>query len=215
MDLDDEPTMFDRRPWHLGPDARLEDSVTAIRPPPRCTTALALRPVRPAATASVSEKVEQLSLPPGLREDMLTEGTRPRDHDQVHIAIVRVSRQLGREYRERRGCLLRTDAAAIEVLQRHLTHCASEVLAGRVEPRTLAPELARHGGLFGEILARRLGGTWLDLTVAQPSHWQMALPSGDLVMPIARVHRFLLQRNREQDLVGFFLDLDAAVRRSA
>jgi hypothetical protein len=30
--------------------------------------------------------------------------------------------------------------------------------------------------------------------------------------PIGRVHRFVVQRNREQDLVGFFLDLDEAHR---
>jgi hypothetical protein len=146
---------------------------------------------------------------------MLPVGARPLDHDQVRIAIVRVARDLGRDYRQRHGCVLRTDAAAIEILQRHLLNCAAEVLAGRMDARTLAPELARHGALFGEILERRLGGTWIDLSGDQPGAWRMAVPPSTVVNPIGRVHRFLLQRNREQDLVGFFLDLDAANRSAS
>jgi hypothetical protein len=165
--------------------------------------------------ARVSEVVESLSLPPGLREDMLEVGARPRDRDQVRIAIIRVAREVGREYRQQRGCVLRTDAAAIEVLQRHLLTCATEVLAGRMDARTMAPELARHGALFGEILARRLGGTWVDLSGDQPGAWQMSIPPQTVLSPIGRVHRFLLQRNREQDLVGHFLDLDAAARSAS
>jgi hypothetical protein len=43
----------------------------------------------------------------------------------------------------------------------------------------------------------------------------MSVSPTTVVSPIARVHRFLLQRNREQDLVGFFLDLDAATRSAS
>jgi len=232
---DDEHTMFDTVPWHLTAARRAaartgdDDSITEVRPivrsAPRPVAAALVVPVdRPAEPPAfplalvrkrgprVSELVETLSLPEGLREDMLAVGARPLDHDQVRIAIVRVARELGRDYRQRRGCVLRTDAAAIETLQRHLLTSATEVLAGRMDARTLAPELARHGALFGEILARRLGATWVDLSGDQPGAWRMSVPPTTVVSPIARVHRFLLQRNREQDLVGFFLDLDAATR---
>jgi hypothetical protein len=232
MMLDEEHTTFDRVPWHLArklraPQARADDdSITEVRPivraAPRPVARVVAEPVAeppafPLALVRrrgprVSELVESLSLPTGLREDMLPQGARPRDHDQVRIAIVRVARELGREYRTRHGCLLRTDAAAIEALQRHLLARASEVLAGRMDARSLAPELARHGALFGEILARRLDATWIDLSGDQPGQWRMSVPPATPVQPIARVHRFLLQRNREQDLVGFFLDLDAASR---
>jgi hypothetical protein len=242
--LDEDHTMFDVRPWHLAAAARRaprpashdDDSITEVRPIVRpASRPMAVAPVvevetpaKPPATPPafplalvrrraprVSELVETLSLPPGLREDMLPVGARPLDHDQVRIAIVRVARELGRDYRQQRGCLLRTDAAAVEILQRHLLRCASEVLAGRMDARTLAPELARHGALFGEILARRLGGTWVDLSGDQPGAWQMSVPPATLVSPIGRIHRFLLQRNREQDLVGFYLDLDAASRSAS
>jgi hypothetical protein len=203
--VDEEHTMFDTLPWHViaacraaGAASEDDDSVTEVH-------AIPLALVRPRGPR-VSELVETLSLPPGLREDMLDYGARPLDHDQVRIAIVRVARELGREYRQQRGCLLQTDPATIETLQRHLLQCASEALAGRMDARTLAPELARHGALFGEILSRRLGGTWVDLSGDQPGEWRMSVPPTTVVSPIAYVHRFLLQRNREQDLVGFFLD---------
>ena len=242
--MDEDRTMFDTLPWHLAAACRAaraaiqdDDSVTEVRPivrvAPRLVAAAAPvaqveapaapppePPAYPLALVRrrgprISELVETLSLPPDLREDMLEVGARPLDHDQVHIAIIRVARDVGREYRQHRGCLLRTDAAAIEILQRHLLKCASEVLAGRMDARTLAPELARHGALFGEILGRRLGGTWVDLSGDQPGEWRMSVPPTTVVSPIGRVHRFLLQRNREQDLVGFFLDLDAANRSAS
>ncbi len=243
MAHDEDRTMFDTLPWHLAAACRAaraasqdDDSITEVRPivkpaprpvppvavvhvetpapPPEHSQAYPLALVRRRGPR-VSEVVETLSLPPGLREDMLDLGARPLDHDQVRIAIIRVARELGREYRQQRGCLLRTDPAAIELLQRHLLSCGAEVLAGRMDARTLAPELARHGALFGEILARRLGATWVDLSGDQPGEWQMSVPPTTVVSPIARVHRFLLQRNREQDLVGYFLDLDAANRSAS
>jgi len=204
MVVDEDHTMFDRLPWHLA------SGRAAARQPPAFPLALVRR-----RTPRVSELVESLPLPAGLREDMLPVGARPRDHEQVRIAIIRVARKLGRDYRVHRGCLLRTDASAIEILQRHLLRCASEVLAGRMDARTLAPEVARHGALFGEILARRLGATWVDLSGDQPGEWRMSVPPTTVVSPIAKVHRFLLLRNREQDLVGFFLDLDEASRSGA
>lgn len=209
MIVDEDHTMFDTLPWHLRPVLRSvpRPSPAPVEPPPFPLALVRRRVPR------VSELVESLPLPAGLREDMLPVGARPRGPEQVRIAIIRVARELGRDYRLHRGCLLRTDAAAIEILQRHLLGCASGVLAGRMDARSLAPEVARHGALFGEILARRLGATWADLSGDQPGEWRMSVPPSTVVNPIARVHRFLLVRNREQDLVGFFLDLDAASRR--
>ncbi|MGD0523890.1 MAG: hypothetical protein ABSE49_02030 [Polyangiaceae bacterium] len=158
-----------------------------------------------------SEVVESLSLPAPLREDMLTVGARPESEAQLRIAIVRVVRGLGLDYR-RRGYILRTDAAAIEVAQRHLLGLAAQVERGRIDARVFASEVARHGALLGEIVARRLGGRWLDVSGDHPGHWTMSVSSQTVFAPIGRVHRFLVQRNREQDLVGFFLDLDAANR---
>ena len=208
------------RPAPLPPSSRRAAPAFRVVPPVTPTPAPAPRPApapvhalaRRSSQARVSEVVESLSLPPGMREDMLPVGARPHGEHQVRIAIVRVARELGRDYRVHRGCILRTDAAAVETFQRHLLGFASEVLAGRMDSRALAPEVARHGALFGEIIARRFDAEWVDVSGDQPGLWQMSARRGGTFSPIARVHRFLLQRNREQDLVGFFLDLDAAHR---
>jgi hypothetical protein len=180
------------------------------------------RPEPPLAQAIVrwsepvlSEDVETLSLPYPLREDMLPVGARPEGAAQTRIAIIRVVRTLGHDYRRHRKCLLRTDVAAIETTQRQLLGLATEVAQGRLDPRALATEVARHGALLGEIVARRLGGVWTDVSGDHPERWSMSVSPCTVFAPIARVHRFLVQRNREQDLVGFFLDLHAANRSLA
>jgi hypothetical protein len=171
--------------------------------------------LRPAAGAVVvpakrqSEAVEQLALPAGLREAMLKAGGSPRDPSQTRVAIVRVVRELGRDYRLWYGTTLRTDAAAVEAMQRHLLRHAAEIAAGRVDASTLGPEIVRHGALLGEIVARRAGGVWVDLAGVAPMLWHMGVPSGQVVCPVGRVHRFLLQGSREEDLVAFYLRLEA------
>jgi hypothetical protein len=238
---DDDPTAFEQIPWHLRDlrrDARsvyAEDTVTVVSPRLRARSTRLVRVATPMPRSTPSEPtveayrprmatlrpesrlaelVENLSLPPGLTEDMLPLGVLPQGEEQIRVAIVRIARDLGREYRQR-GRVLRTDAAAVEAMQRHLSDCADAVLAGRTDPRTLAPEIARHGALLGEILVCRLGATWSNLAAGQPALWQMTVPPFPEVSPVARVHRYLLRRNREQDLVGFFLELDAASRRAS
>ncbi len=234
VDFDGEPTTVDRIPWHK------EDSgIRAVpRPAPRPAPRAAPRPApRPATRLApplppppepprqdalvrwspplLAEDLETLSLPAPLHEDMLPVGVRPEGAAQVRIAIIRVVRALGHDYRLHRGCVLRTDAAAIEITQRQLIGLASEVSAGRAEARVLATEVARYGALLGEIVARRLGGAWIDVSGEHPGLWTMSVPPRTVFTPIGRVHRFVMQRHREQDLVGFFLDLHAASRSRA
>jgi hypothetical protein len=178
--VDEDPTGRDPFPWHVA---------------------------RRRALRRAPEPLETLPLPAGLAESMLPTGLRPSGAPQTRVAIVRVARELARQYREARGCMLRTDAASVERMQRHLLAQATEVLAGRTDARALAPEVVRHGVVLGEIVARALGATWTDLAGDRPGTWQLVVPPGTLVCPVARVHRFLLRRNREQDLVGFFLEL--------
>jgi len=231
VDVDEDPTTIDRNPWHKD-DSGVRALRAVPRPSPRPAPSPAPRANRPEQHVSsrpaepapprrslvrwceprLAEDVESLSLPSPLREDMLSVGARPEGEDQVRIAIIRVVRGLGHDYRRHRGCVLRTDAAAIEVAQRQLIGLASEVSAGRMDSRALATEVARHGALLGEIVARRLGGDWINISGDHPGLWTMSVPPGTVFTPIGRVHRFLVQRNREQDLVGFFLDLDAASR---
>jgi hypothetical protein len=209
--VDEDPTRLDvTPPWldesglHEIDDVDIED-VTEIRPVPDLVRSCAL--ARPAPQRPQPVAIESLPLPPGLREDMLPRGKRPVGATEVRIAIVRLARELARDYRIAYGCTLRTEPASIEHLQRHLLGHAAEVLSGRIDSRTMAPELVRHGVVLGEILTYALGATWLDLSGDHPQAWQMMVPPGTMICPVARVHRFLLQRNREQDLVGFFLQL--------
>jgi hypothetical protein len=159
----------------------------------------------------VSESIETLSLDDDLREDMLASGARPVGPLQLRLWLIRLSRELARDYREQHGVELRTDAITIERMQRHLHALANEARAGNIDARTLSRELVRHGALFGEILARSLDATWVDLDTEIPMRWRM-LVAGVSIYPIAQAHRFVQQANRERDLVAVYLDLHAAQR---
>jgi hypothetical protein len=201
---DEEPTQLDLQPWHESSGTYEVDEVTVVGEPDRnLRHALA----RPRAERVASVPIETLPLPGGLRESMLPVGARPRGEEQVRVALVRVARDLARDYRVEYGCRLRTDAASVELLQRYLLLHTDRVLAGRHDPRTLAPAVARHGVVLGEILAHALDARWLDLSGSDPSAWRMFVPTAAFVAPVARVQRFLHRRQREQDLVGFFLEL--------
>src|SRR5579859_810094 len=212
--VDEDPTCLDLEPWHEASGVHEVEEPTAIfrSTPPAPLRALA-RPQR------LHEPIEALSLPCGLTESMLPKGARPVGDQQMRIAMVRLARDLGRDYQRWYGRSLATNVDSIERIQRHLLGYANEVLAGRMDARSLAPELVRHGVLLGEILARVLGAEWLDVSSDQPASWRMAVPPSDLrglvprdprgpsrvVSPVARVHQFLIERNRGEDLVEFFL----------
>jgi hypothetical protein len=196
--FDDEPTVYDARPWH-----RPQLEVVADEDP---TTMLAA-PVR---RQKATERIEALSLPEGLREEMLPIGATPTSPEETRIWMIRMARDLGREYRIQYGVELRTDASAIERMQWHLASFVQR-LGGRDE-KGLARELVRHGMLLGEILARALGGAWLDLSDDRPGKWEVFVPPMATVSPIVRVRRFVQQGMTETDLVALFLELDAAQR---
>jgi hypothetical protein len=208
--VDNDPTRLDLTPWHDDASGVHEvdvdevEEVTTIRWVPELVASCAL--AQPAAPRP-PVPIEALPLPEGLHEGMLREGARPVGPVQVRVAIVRLARDLACYYRTAYGCTLHTDGASIGHMQQHLLAYAREALAGRMDARTLAPELLRHGVVLGEILARALGAAWLDLSCDHAGAWQLMVPPGTVVCPVARVHRFFLQRNREQDLVGFFHEL--------
>jgi hypothetical protein len=215
--VDDDPTRMDLQPWHEESGVHEVEEPTEIfrSSPPAPLRALARPssgvPFGPSAAFGgpqrLHEPIEALSMPPGLSESMLPAGARPGDRHQMRIAMVRLARELGRDYLRWYGRSLATNVESIERIQRHLLGYANEVLAGRMDTRRLAPELVRHGVLLGEILARVLGAEWLDLSGDQPASWQMIVPPSRVVSPVARVHQFLIERNRGEDLVEFFLGL--------
>lgn len=181
-------------------------AATVLGPP---TAALAKAPAAPGRP----EIVETLPLPAGLTEDLLPAGVVPSDTAQVRVAMTRLARQLGRDYRLTYGTTLKTDLVAIDAMQRHIRRRFADAPLDDKHARQLQVELTRHGALMSEILARILGARWTDLSSEEPGHWAMAVPPGVTVWPIGRVYRFYGQGQREADLVAFFMELEAGARR--
>jgi hypothetical protein len=169
-------------------------SVATVAPGPR-------RFVRP-------ETVESLPLPSGTTEAMLPSGSLPADVTQVRIALTRLSRDVGRDYRTLYGTALKTDLLAIDAMQRHLRREGAPK-----KSRELEKELLRHGALLSEILSRRLGGEWVDISTKHPAEWVMVVPPDARVSPIGRVYRFFREGQSESDLVAFYLDLENYAKR--
>jgi hypothetical protein len=191
------------------PTAPLVLAEATPEPPPEP----AVVPVAPPHAGS--EIVESLALPDGLSDAMLPPGAKPRTPAQARIAMTRLSRWLGRDYRLWYGTTLMTSVIAIEAMQRHLRRRFDDKAVATDDAEKVEWELMRHGALLSEILARSLGGAWVDVPADRPGHWAMVLYPGIRVWPIGRIYRFFQQGHREADLVAYYLDLEAQVRRSA
>lgn len=174
-----------------------------------------LLPVPPRLPASPSlqerssgpEIVESLALPYGASEEMLDERTTPRDPLLARIAMTRLARSLGRDYRLWYGTMLETDVFAIDVMQRHLRRRFVEGRASAKQRLELESDLTRHGAVLSEILVRSLGAEWDDLSSDDAREWTMVVVPGIVVQPIGRVHRFFSKGHQEPDLVAFYTDL--------
>jgi len=197
------PTAPDSEP---APDTErtIPDTERIPKPPPRVARPLG-RPSRP-------EIIETLSPPPGVDESILEPGATPRTPDQARVAMIRLARELGRDYRLWYGTTLKTDVVAIDAMQRHLRRRFSEAPLDEKHAAQLKEELTRHGAMLSEILARRFGAEWTDLESHEPGHWAMSVPPGVRVWPIGRVYRFFRQGHREADLVAFYTELDRVAR---
>jgi hypothetical protein len=79
----------------------------------------------------------------------------------------------------------------------------------------IAWELRRHGALLSEIIARALGGVWVDIAPSEPGYWTMSVPPATRTWPIGRVYRFVALGHTERDLVSYYLDIEARVRAAS
>ena len=176
-----------------------------------------------------AERIETLSLPAGLQgipPPSLDEP--PRAPPAARLAFTFLTRELGRELRMRHGVELLTDVEGLEIAQRYLREKLTD---GRVRTRDDERELMRNGAFLSELLARRLGAFWVDLDSGDSARWAMLIPAGDAggavggalvdyppeptrVWPFARVLRFVAMGHKERDLVSYYLELEAAARRS-
>jgi hypothetical protein len=156
---------------------------------------------------------------------------------QTRIAMTRLARDIGRDYRLWYGTALKTDLLAIDAMQRHLRRRYPDEPTEEAGLRQLEKELMRHGALLSEILARTLGAEWVDVSSEHPGQWAMVIrphaqgdrptyddparsdrpmrdvPPSVRVWPIGRVYRFYRQGHRESDLVAFYLDLETYAKR--
>jgi hypothetical protein len=155
------------------------------------------------------ELVESLPLPPGSSESDLGVNDRPSSPTQARIAMTRLARDLARDYRLWYGKTLRCDVIAVDGMQQHLAH---RFAGATITDEVVAWELRRHGALLSEILARKLGGAWVDIAPSEPGYWAMLVPPATRTNPIGRVYRFVSLGHSERDLVSYFIELEGRSR---
>jgi hypothetical protein len=201
-------------PHRMPPELRrtLDRGHETDRPPAAMTTLQPRVPRAQVAYPYIPEEVETLALPGGLSDEQLAEGVAARNGDEVRIVSTRFSRALAREYREKYKVRLRTDAQAIELMQRHLV--SRWGTAGMNSPEATW-DVRRHGALLSEILARTLDAEWVDVAPSEIGYWAMFVPPRTRTWPFGRVYRFLTLGHHEKDLVSYYLDLVARARDGA
>jgi hypothetical protein len=127
----------------------------------------------------------------------------------ARIAFTWMTRDLGREYRAQRGVELRTDVASLERAQRHLRDRFPE---GEIRTPDDFFELRRHGAFLSELIARQLGGFWLDIGPSELGYWAMMVPPSTRIWPFGRVFRYVAMGRTERDLLSYYTELEARAR---
>lgn len=180
------------------PPYRLEN------PPPLLPKA----PLLPKLGGAADELAEHLALPPGLGADTRPDAL-PKSVLEARVAFTLLARELGLDYRLRRGIELRADVSGIEAMQSVLLESFPEHGIRTAED---AYELRRHGALLSEILARRLDAEWIDISPDELGYWSMIVPPDTRVWPFGRVARLVEMGHKERDLVSYFFELQGRAR---
>ncbi len=170
-----------------------------IEPPPP-----GVRSASPTRAPPPDDLAEHLSLPEDAGPELVILDGRPATPLEARIQMTRLARQLGLDYRLKRGILLRADIAGIEAMQAHLLDSFPDRTVRRPED---VLEVRRHGALFSEILVRHLGAEWIDVASDEIGYWAMHVPPDVRIWPFARVARLIAVGHRERDLVSTFLEL--------
>lgn len=151
-----------------------------------------------------AEGASALTLPDGLSGVPDPIETLPRTVLDARVQFTFLARELGREYDEQLGIVLRADISGIEAMQR--------VLLERYKTRAVttpeaAADVRRHGAFLSEILARSFGGFWVDIGPSDVGYWAMVVPPGTRVWPFGRILRLIAMQHNERDLVSYFLEI--------
>jgi hypothetical protein len=181
------------------PPYRLEN------PPPLLPKA----PLMPKLSGSADELAEHLALPAGLGGDGRAFDALPKSVLEARISFTLLAREVGLDYRLKRGIELRADVSGLEAMQSVLLESFPEHAIRTAED---AYELRRHGALLSEILARRLDAEWIDISPNELGYWAMIVPPDTRVWPFGRVARLVEMGHRERDLVSYFFELQSRAR---
>ncbi|MDB4941000.1 MAG: Basic proline-rich protein precursor, partial [Labilithrix sp.] len=166
-------------------------------------------PLMPKLGGASDELAEHLALPAGISGEGLRWTGLPKSVLEARIAFTQLARELGLDYRLKRGIELRADVSGIEAMQAVLLERFPEHV---IRTSDDAYELRRHGALLSEIVARRLDAEWIDISPAHEGEWAMIVPPDLRIWPFGRVARLVAMGHRERDLVSFFLELQSRVR---
>ncbi|MBS2016631.1 MAG: hypothetical protein JST00_27355 [Deltaproteobacteria bacterium] len=158
---------------------------------------------------SSDELVEHLTLPPGLSQDPRGIDVLPKSVLEARVAFTLLARELGLDYRLKRGLELRADVSGIEAMQAVLLETFPDHTIRSADD---AHELRRHGALLSEILARHLDAEWIDISPNELGYWAMIVPPDTRVWPFGRVARLIEMGHKERDLVSYFLELSSRAR---
>ena len=165
-------------------------------------------PLMPRLGGAADELAEHLALPAGLGTEARVL-TLPQSVLEARVAFTQLARELGLDYRLRRGIELRADVSGIEAMQSVLLESFPDHIIRTSED---ALELRRHGALLSEIIARRLDAEWIDISPEDVGHWAMIVPPDTRVWPFGRVARLVAMGHKERDLVSFFFELQGRRR---
>ena len=170
------------------------------------------RPVSPPPPETIDiERVETLALPAGIQVEAPPSDDPPRNPTAARVACTYLARELGRELRLRNNVEIQDDVAGLEVAQRFLREA---LVDGRVRTPEEEREVMRHGAFLSEMIARRLGGRWIEVESRDAGTWVMLVPTRSRpdevarVWPFGRVLRFVVMGHRERDLVSYYLELE-------
>jgi len=168
-------------------------------------------PLFPRSDPGGAEAAAELPLPACLSAAVLLD-SHPTCVLEARVQNTLLARELGLTYRAARGVELRADLSGIEHMQAYLFR---RFAGGVVDTPEGAREAQLHGAFLSEILARRLGAEWIDLSAHEPGHWEMVVAPGTRVWPFGRVSRLIVKGHKERDLVSYFLELESKRNRSS
>jgi len=204
-----------REPMHtpvLDADRAPETGHGASLPPFRLESPpplLPKAPLMPKLGGAADELAEHLPLPAGLGHEPRSLEALPKSVLEARVAFTLLARELGLDYRLKRGIELRADVSGIEAMQSVLLESFPD---HAIRTREDAYELRRHGALLSEILARRLEAEWIDISPSNVGYWAMIVPPDTRVWPFGRVARLIEMGHKERDLVSFFFEIQSRAR---